>query len=78
MTQATAAELMAAIPQILAAPKDRAAITWLCRRPGYNLREFVTSLSVTRARGVPGERWESAPWLRLEDGRGHPGIQVSI
>lgn len=78
MTQATAVELMAAIPQISAAPKDRAAITWLCRRPGYNLREVVASHSVTRARGVPGERWESAPWSRLADGRGHAGIQVSI
>jgi hypothetical protein len=78
VTLATAEDLMAAIPHIMAAPKDGAAIAMLCRRPGYNQRTFVETLTVTRSQGVPGERWESAPWLRLPDGGGHPGIQVSI
>ena len=76
--QATTAELMAAIPHILAAPKSGAAISMLCRRPAYNQRDFVDALTVTRDRGIPGERWETAPWLRLDDGTGHPGIQISI
>lgn len=78
MTQATRVELDAAIPQILAAPKDGAAVEMLCFRPGYNQRQFPDRLTLTRERGIPGERWESSPWLTDRDGRGHRGIQVSI
>ena len=62
----------------MAAPKDRAAIDMLCLRPGYNQRRFVDQIEVTQADGIPGERWSTAPWLRLENGDPHPGIQVSI
>ncbi len=78
MTFVTADTLLGAIPHILAAPKTGAAIEMLCFRPGYNQREFVDTLTLTRAEGIPGERWAASPWLKLEDGTGHPGIQVSI
>ncbi|MFT7059508.1 MAG: hypothetical protein ACJASV_002017 [Pseudorhodobacter sp.] len=74
----TSEELHAALPQVLAAPKDQAIITSLCFRPGYNLRQFPEELRLTVAQGIPGERWLSAPWLRCADGSPHPGIQVSI
>ena len=74
----TAAELAAALPQVLTAPRDAAPITTLCRRPGFGLRDFPESLTLTRAEGVPGERWLTAPWLKLPDGRPDPSIQVSI
>lgn len=78
MTQATRAQLDAAVGHVLAAPKDGAAVEMLCFRPGYNQRQFLERLTLTRKRGIPGERWETAPWLRDDSGRGHPGIQVSI
>lgn len=74
----TMAELMAALPHVQAAPKTDAPICALCFRPGYGERQFPDSLSLTRDRGIPGERWETAAWLKLDDGRPHPGIQVSI
>jgi len=74
----TTAELSEALPNVLAAPKDHAAVDTLCFRPGRNLREFPDELTLTTAQGVPGERWLSAPWLRQDDGAPHPGIQVSI
>lgn len=74
----TMAELMAALPDVLAAPKDDASILQLCFRPGYNQRSFPDVLELTRARGIPGERFETAPWIRLPDGSGDPRIQVSI
>jgi len=74
----TMAELMAALPDVLAAPKDDAPILQLCFRPGYNQRSFPEALELTRARGIPGERFETAPWARLPDGTGDPRIQVSI
>lgn len=74
----TYAELMAALPGVLSAPKTGSAVEFLCFRPGFSERQFPTELALTRDRGIPGERWETAPWLKLPDGTGHPGIQVSI
>lgn len=71
-------ELMAALPGVLSAPKTGSAVEYLCFRPGYNERQFPAELTLTRDQGIPGERWGQAPWLKLEDGTGHPGIQVSI
>lgn len=76
--QVTHDELMAALPGVLSAPKTGSAVELLCFRPGYGERRFVDELTVTKAQGIPGERWGTAPWLKLEDGTGHPGIQVSI
>jgi hypothetical protein len=74
----TAEDLAAALPGVLQAPKTGSAVELLCFRAGYGQRQFVQELPVTRANGIPGERWGSAPWLKLPDGSGHPGIQISI
>ena len=71
-------DLDAALPYVMAAPKDRAAISMLCLRPSYGRRNFVDEISVSAERGIEGDRWLERPWLRLEDGRPHPGIQISI
>ncbi|WP_151717351.1 hypothetical protein [Gemmobacter serpentinus] len=71
-------ELMAALPHVLAAPSDAAEVLQLCFRPGFNQRSFPDMLQLTRASGVPGERFTTAPWLKLPDGSGDPRIQVSI
>ena len=70
--------LMEALPHVLAAPKDRSTVRQLTFRPGYNQRRHPDRLTLTRAEGVPGERWLTAPWLRLPDGRPDPDIQISI
>lgn len=77
-SQATHEELMAALPGVLAAPKTGSAVEFLCFRPGFGQRDFRSELSLTRDGGIPGERWGQTPWLKLADGSGHPGIQVSI
>jgi hypothetical protein len=78
VTQITLSELQAALPDVLAAPKDGAAVEQLCFRPAFNQRTFPPTLSLTSEEGVPGERFLSNPWLKLPDGRGDPRIQVSI
>ncbi|MEI4485159.1 hypothetical protein V8J36_03080 [Frigidibacter sp. MR17.14] len=80
---ATAAELDAALPHILAAPKDAAVVEQLCFRPGFNKRTFPEALEFTPDRGVTTsagetERWLAAPWMKLEDGSPDLRIQVSI
>lgn len=74
----SAAELAAALPHVRAAPKTDAPIAMLCFRPGFGLRTHPPSLRMTRAEGIPGERWLTHPWLRLPDGSPDPRIQISI
>jgi hypothetical protein len=74
----TADALTVALPHILSAPKDAGPITCLCTRPARNQRAFPDRLVLTRATGIPGERWLTEPWLRLPDGRPDPAIQISI
>lgn len=73
-----AAELAAALPHVLAAPKTDAAITCLCLRPAFGERAFPDHIVMTRAEGIPGERWTTLPWSRLADGSPDPRIQVSL
>lgn len=75
---ASAEDLARILPHVMAAPLDGAVAECLCFRPGFNKRTFPDRLSLTRDRGVPGERWLSMPWLRLPDGSPDPRIQVSI
>lgn len=70
--------LQAALPSVLMAPKDSAPIEQLCLRPDIGVRNFVDEMELTRELGIPGERWNYAPWLTLRDGRADPRIQVSI
>ncbi len=72
------ANLMAALPHVLAAPRDAAPVVELCLRPGYGERAFPQSVTLTRGGGIPGERWATAPWVKLPDGSPDPRIQVSI
>lgn len=74
----TAAELAAALPHVLAAPKTDARVTSLCLRPAFGERAFPDRIEMTRAQGIPGERWATLPWSRLEDGSPDPRIQVSL
>ncbi|MBE1283409.1 MAG: hypothetical protein GJ676_08845 [Rhodobacteraceae bacterium] len=74
----TREECDAALPHILNAPKDDAAIESLCFRPGYGERLFSQAIQVSAERGIEGERWLKAPWLTLEDGSPDPRIQISI
>jgi hypothetical protein len=78
MPPVTAAALTAALPHVLAAPKTDAPIAMLCYRPDFNQRTFPDHLTLTKAMGIPGERWLKYPWLRLADGTPDPRIQVSL
>lgn len=74
----TADELDAALPAILAAPRDD-GVTWLfCARPKPNVRTFPDRLRFTRATGVAGDFEHARPWLTLPDGSPDPRNQVSI
>lgn len=59
LDRATLHELNAAPPNVLAAPKDHAAVETLCRRPDHNQRGFPESLALTVAGGNEGcAKWK--------------------
>ena len=74
----SAQDLALALPHVLAAPKTDAPIALLCFRSARGAREFPARLRLTRAEGVPGDRWLTEAWLRLPGGGPDPRIQVSI
>lgn len=74
----TTTELAAALPAILAAPREAGVVRLLCARPKPNARTFPDVLALTRAAGVLGDFEMSRPWLELPDGSPDPQIQVSI
>lgn len=74
----TSEDLSAALPHVLAAPKESGPVHLLCTRPGYNKRVFPERMGLTQAGGVEGDFEMKMPWLKLEDGSPDPRIQVSI
>jgi MOSC domain-containing protein YiiM len=74
----TAEELAAALPSVLAAPRDEGVVKLLCVRPHPNARTFPKAIKMTRAHGVTGDFEARHPWLTLPDGSPDPRNQVSI
>ena len=79
MTDFVSAEaLAAALPEVLAAPREQGPVRLLCARPKPNQRGFPDRLTLTRAVGVVGDFEAARPWLVLDDGSPDPRNQVSI
>lgn len=74
----TAEDLDAALPQVMAAPRDHGPISMLLYRRKYNDRVFTDRLRLSRARGIEGDFEMTTPWLTLQGGAHDPRIQVSI
>jgi hypothetical protein len=78
MPHVTAETLAEALPQVMAAPRERSRVESLCFRPSTNQRDFPARLHLTQAEGIPGDRWRTEPWLTTADGLPDPEIQISI
>lgn len=74
----SAQALAAAPPYVLEAPKSQGLIRILCTRPRPNQRVFPERITLTREGSVEGDFEMNRPWLKLDDGRPDPRIQVSI
>jgi hypothetical protein len=74
----TAEELAAALPALLAAPRNTGVTRLFCVRPKPNHRVFPQSLTFTSATGVADDFEHRQPWLTLPDGSPDPRNQVSI
>ena len=74
----TSEELAAALPHVLAAPRDSGQVRMLCVRPKPNERVFPEAITFQRTEGVVGDFEMSRPWLTLSNGSADPRIQVSL
>ncbi|MBX2855964.1 MAG: hypothetical protein KTR21_13320 [Rhodobacteraceae bacterium] len=72
------AELEAALPEILAAPKDDGRLEMIIVRPGAGERVTPQSVELSATGGVAGDHWSKGCWLSTEDGAPHPDVQICI
>lgn len=74
----TKSELLAGLPDILAAPKDGGELLGIVVRPDHGQRVEPESVAVSFAGGLEGDHWAKGCWKSTEDGRPHPDVQVCI
>ena len=71
-------ELMAGLPHIEGAPKDRGVLRMIVRRPGNAVREVLDEAQLDVAEGVVGDGWSRRSSTRTNDGSPHPDMQLNI
>jgi MOSC domain-containing protein YiiM len=71
-------EIAAAMPHILASPKDRGRLEMIVRRPAKRQREVLASTPISLAEGVPGDHWNHGSHVMTPDGRPHPDVQICM
>ena len=74
----TMPELEAALDTIRAAPKDRAVLEMIVRRPEIGQRDVVEQAELDPAVGLVGDSWPRRGSRRSADGRPHPDMQLNI
>jgi hypothetical protein len=74
----TTAQLASGLHDVLASPGDEGTLEHIVIRPAVGTREFRRKVYLSPEGGVEGDRWLSASWLKLEDGRSDPRVQVSL
>jgi MOSC domain-containing protein YiiM len=76
-TDRTAA-LEAALPSILAAPKDNGPVELIVRRPDTDLRELLEEGELDPEVGLVGDAWSLQPSSRTPDRSPHPDMQLTL
>lgn len=71
-------ELRAALPEVLAAPKDGGRLEAIVARPERGARLTPERALLSLAGGVEGDRWIRDCHLHTGDGASHPDVQVCI
>lgn len=71
-------ELSAALPEILAAPKEEGRLELIVVRPESGARRTPQTVRLTATGGVEGDHWAAGCWLETEDGRPHPDVQICL
>ena len=78
MTRRSLAELEAAVPALVASPRDRGSLEMIVVRPGVDQRETPVAAACTVAGGVAGDGWAQRGSRHTEDGRANPDQQIAM
>lgn len=70
--------LMAALPDILAAPRDGGRLELIVVRPRPGERLTPQRVTISAAGGVAGDHWAAGCWRTTEDGAPHPDVQICM
>jgi MOSC domain-containing protein YiiM len=74
----TTAELMAALPGVLTAPRGSGTVELVVRRPAVDSREEVEAGVLDPVVGLVGDDWVDLPSKATPDGSPHPGRQLTL
>lgn len=72
------AALEAALPDILASPKDMGRVDMIISRPEPGARNVVSETRMTLAEGVAGDHWSKGCWRTTDEGAPHPDVQICL
>lgn len=71
-------QLMAKLPEILAAPKVEGRLDMIVSRPDHGERTTPQTVEVTAKGGVAGDHWAKGCWASLPDGSPDPDVQICM
>ncbi len=74
----TRAELQAGLPHILNSPKDGGVLEAIVIRPERGERQDLQSCEISLEGGTHGDHWAKGCWMRTEEGKPHPDVQICI
>lgn len=71
-------ELLAGLDETRYSPADGGLLEAIVIRPEADQRELLQQCQISAAHGVHGDRWERVCWLKTDDGRSHPDVQICL
>lgn len=74
----TMQELLAALPAIREAPRERGVLKLVVRRPAKGEREVLGEGTLDLAEGLVGDNWRRRGSSRTADGSAHPDMQLNV
>jgi hypothetical protein len=74
----TTDQLHAAVDEVRGSPSDDGLVAMIVRRPGTGAREVLEEGALDPAEGLVGDTWRTRGSSRTDDGRAHPGMQLTL
>jgi hypothetical protein len=74
----TLAELEAALPAVLGAPKHAGTVELIVRRPALGRRDVLETGELELASGLVGDTWNIRTSRRTPNGSPHPDTQITV
>ncbi len=78
MAHRSTSELEAGLGAVRESPADDGRLELIVRRPAPGEREILTGAALDLVDGLVGDCWTTRGSSRTEDGRAHPGMQVTL